>query len=106
MKIADLFIKRSVTTLTLTGAIIIFGLFGFRSMGVDLFPEIDLPVVSVYTILPGASPDVVDENVTAVIEEQISTISGIETLTSQSFEGASQIIIQFDLNKDVNVAAT
>ncbi len=106
MKIADLFIKRSVTTLTLTGAIIIFGLFGFRSMGVDLFPEIDLPVVSVYTILPGASPDVVDENVTAVIEEQISTISGIETLTSQSFEGASQIIVQFDLNKDVNVAAT
>lgn len=106
MKLTDLFIKRSVTTLTITGAIIIFGIFGFRSMGVDLFPEIDLPVVSIYTVLPGASPEVVDENVTEVIEEQVSTISGIETITSQSFDGASQIVIQFELDKDVNVATT
>lgn len=106
MKITDVFIKRSVTTLTLTGAIIIFGLFGFRSMGVDLFPEIDLPVVSVFTVLPGASPEVMDQNVTEVIEEQISTISGIENISSQSFEGASQIVVQFELAKDVNVAAT
>lgn len=105
MKITDVSIKRAVTTLTLTGAIIVFGFLGFRSMGVDLFPEVDLPIVSISTILPGASPEVIDQNVTEVIEEQVGTISGIKSISSSSFEGASQITVEFELSKDVNIGA-
>lgn len=105
MKITDVSIKRNVTTLTITGAIIIFGLIAFRGMGVDLFPEVDLPIVSVATALPGASPEVIDQNVTDVLEEQINTISGIRTLSSQSFSGVSQITVEFELSKDVDVGA-
>lgn len=105
MKITDVSIKRSVTTLTLTGAIIVFGLLAFRSMGVDLFPEVDLPIVSISTVLPGASPEVIDQNVTEVIEEQVGTISGVKSISSTSYEGSSQIVVEFQLSKDVNIGA-
>lgn len=105
MKISNVSIRRSVTTMIVTAAIIIFGLISLRGMGVNLFPEVDIPVVSVTTALPGASPEVIDQDVTDVIEEQINTISGIRSIKSQSFSGFSQITVQFELSKDVDVAA-
>jgi HAE1 family hydrophobic/amphiphilic exporter-1 len=105
MLISDVSIRRPVTTLTVMAALIIFGWIAFTSMGVDLFPEVDIPVVTVKTVLQGASPEVIDADVTDVLEEQIKTIGGIKNLSSQSYEGLSLIKIEFELEKDVDVAA-
>ena len=105
MKIADFSIGKPVTTLTITAAIIIFGLIAFTGMGIDLFPEVDIPVVTVSTILQGASPEVIDSDVTDVIEEEVKTIGGIKNINSKSYEGYSQIVIEFELEKDGDIAA-
>ena len=105
MLISDVSIRRPVTTLTIMAALIIFGWIAFKNMGVGLFPEVDIPVVTVKTVLQGASPEVVDADVTDVLEEQIKTIGGIKNLSSQSFEGLSLITVEFILEKDVDVAA-
>jgi len=105
MLIADVSIRRPVTTLTIMAAILIFGWIAFKSMGIDLFPEVDFPVVTVTTKLTGASPEIMDQDVTDVLEEQISAIAGIKNLMSQSFEGLSQITVEFELEKDVDIAA-
>jgi len=105
MWITDTSIKRPVTTITLMGAIVIFGLMAFGSMGIDLLPEVDIPVVTITTTLTGSSPEVIDREVADVIEEQVNTISGIKTLRSQSYEGISVVIIEFELDKNIDVAA-
>ncbi len=105
MLISDISIRRPVTTLTIMAAIVIFGWIAFKNMGIDLYPEVDLPIVTVSTELTGASPEIMDQEVTDVLEEQIKTIGGIRSLMSQSFEGNSQIRIEFELEKDVDVAA-
>ncbi|HOO46633.1 MAG TPA: efflux RND transporter permease subunit, partial [Deltaproteobacteria bacterium] len=105
MKIADFSIGKPVTTLTITAAIIVFGVIALTGMGIDLFPEVDLPVVTVTTTLAGASPEVIDSDVTDVLEEQIKTISGIKNISSQSYEGFSMITVEFELEKDGNVGA-
>jgi HAE1 family hydrophobic/amphiphilic exporter-1 len=105
MWITDTSIKRPVTTITLMGAIVIFGLMAFGSLGIDLMPEVDIPVVTVTTVLTGSSPEVIDREITDVIEEQVNTISGIKTLRSQSYEGVSVVMIEFELDKEIDVAA-
>jgi len=105
MLISDVSIRRPVTTLTVMAAFIIFGWIAFTNMGIDLFPEVDIPVVTVKTVLEGASPEVVDADVTDVLEEQIKTIGGIKNLSSQSYESLSLITVEFELEKDVDVAA-
>ncbi|MBN2844466.1 MAG: efflux RND transporter permease subunit [Deltaproteobacteria bacterium] len=105
MLISDTSIRRPVMTLTIMAAILIFGWIAYKSMGIDLFPEIDFPVVTVQTVLEGASPEVIDADVTDVLEEQIKTIGGIKFLMSQSYESLSIIAVEFELEKDVDVAA-
>ena len=105
MLISDISIRRPVTTLTSMAALVVFGVLAFRGIGIDLFPEVDFPFVTVTTTLVGASPEVMEQDVTDVLEEQIKTISGIKSLNSQSFESLSLIRIEFELFKDVNVAA-
>ena len=105
MFLSDTSIRRPVTTLLFTGAIIFFGYIAFENMGVDLFPEVELPTVSVTSVLIGADPEIIDEDVTDVLEEQINTIEGVKSITSTSNEGTSQIIVEFELSKDVDVAA-
>ncbi|MBN1355813.1 efflux RND transporter permease subunit [bacterium] len=105
MWISDISIKRPVTTLILMAAILIFGAMAFYRMGMDLMPDIEFPFITVQTVLVGASPEVIDQDVTDVIEEQINTVSGLRTLTSMSYEGFSFVMAEFDLEKDVDVAA-
>ncbi|MEX0723897.1 MAG: efflux RND transporter permease subunit [Gracilimonas sp.] len=105
MKISDIAIKRPVTTITLVAAILIFGSIALSDMGIELNPEVDLPVISVSTSLTGASPEIIDQAVTDVVETQINTLSGIRSIRSQSLEGRSQITVEFDLDKDIDVAA-
>lgn len=105
MWISDTAIKRPVTTLILMGALLIFGYISFSRMGIDQFPEVDFPIVTVTTSYPGANPEVMDQDVTNNLEEQINTISGIKNIASQSYDGLSIVTTQFDLSKDANVAA-
>ena len=98
-------VRRPVFATVLMLAIVVVGLVGYRGLGVDKFPRIDFPMVVVTTIYPGASPTSVEDDVTDKIEAAVNTVSGIETLSSISSEGASVVFAQFVLSKDPDVAA-
>ncbi|MBI9074637.1 MAG: efflux RND transporter permease subunit [Desulfatibacillum sp.] len=98
-------LKRPVTTIVLVLAAIFFGFRSYTNMGLELFPNVDIPVVSVTTILTGASPEIIDRDVTDVLEEQINTIAGIKNISSSSYEGRSVIGIEFVLERNIDDAA-
>ena len=100
-----LFIRRPVFTSMLILALIVFGVFSFPKIGVDLIPDIDFPIVVVVTVLPGGDPETIEKNVTEILEETLNTVPGLDTLTSVTVENVSQIIIRFDLETNINVAA-
>ncbi|MBI2361110.1 MAG: efflux RND transporter permease subunit, partial [Deltaproteobacteria bacterium] len=105
MNLADLSIKRPVFATMLILALVVLGLFSYAGLGVDLFPNVDLPTVTVTTTLKGASVEEMETAVTKPIEEIINTIDGIDELRSVTKEGLSNITIQFVLEKDGEVAA-
>ena len=98
-------VRRPVFATVLMLAIVVVGLVGYKSLGVDKFPRIDFPMVVVTTVYPGASPKSVETDVTDKIEAAVNTVSGIETLSSISSEGASLVFAQFVLEKNPDVAA-
>ena len=101
----DLFIRRPVLTWMLTLSLIVFGLLGYKRLGVDQFPELDFPVVTVMATLEGASPEVVEEDVTDILEESINTIAGVRSLKSETSHGSTMIRVEFELGVDIDVAA-
>ncbi|MEJ7622688.1 MAG: efflux RND transporter permease subunit [Pyrinomonadaceae bacterium] len=103
--LAEVCVKRPVFATMLILSLVVVGAFSFLSLGVDLFPKIDFPTITITVINPGASPQEVETEITEKIEEAVNTISGIDELRSTSIEGISQIFVQFILEKDVNVAA-
>ena len=84
---------------------VVMGLFSFQRLKVDQFPNIDLPVVVVLTEYPGASPEIVESEVSKKIEEGVNSIAGISALTSRSYENQSVVVIEFQLNMDGRKAA-
>ncbi len=104
MWISDTSIKRPVFATMVIMALVIFGLVSYPEIGVDLFPKVDFPIVSVTTVLKGASPEVVDIDVTDRIEEAVNTINGVKTITSTSSEGFSNMIVEFKLERDIDLA--
>jgi HAE1 family hydrophobic/amphiphilic exporter-1 len=86
-------------------AIVVLGLFSYKRLNVDQFPNIDFPVVVVITEYPGASPEVVESEVTKNIEEAVNSVAGINALTSRSYEGQSVVVIEFQLYVDGRKAA-
>src|SRR5687768_10563375 len=86
-------------------AIVVLGMFSYQRLQVDQFPNIDFPVVVVTTEYPGASPEIVESEVTKKIEEGVNSIAGINALTSRSYEGMSVVIIEFQLHIDGRKAA-
>ena len=103
--LAEICVKRPVFATMLILSLVTVGAFSFFSLGVDLFPKIDFPTITITVINPGASPQEIETDVTEKIEEAVNTVSGIDELRSTSIEGISQVFIQFVLEKDVNVAA-
>ena len=103
MWLSDTAIKRPVTTLMFVFGIVMFGFIAFKSMGVDLFPEVDIPVVTVTTVLQGADPEIIDTDVTDPIEEQINAIEGVKSIKSKSIEGRSTIAVEFVLKKNIDI---
>src|SRR5512132_2939037 len=98
-------IKRPVLASMMNLALILFGLIGLSRLPVRELPDIDPPIVSVSTVYPGANAQVVETEVTERLEEVINNIEGIKTLTSQSREQASNITIEFDLSRNIDLAA-
>lgn len=105
MKIAQVSIARPVLATMLTLALVVFGMTAYRTMGVDLFPDVDFPIVSISVVYEGADPETVETEVTDIIEEAVNTIAGIKTLRSESSEGFAQIFIEFELEEDVDVVS-
>lgn len=103
--LAELCVKRPVFATVLSLVILVVGSVFYRQLGVDQFPKIDFPVVVVTTIQPGSSPEDMEREISDKLEGAVNTISGIDELRSTSAEGVSQVIIQFVLEKNVDVAS-
>ncbi|MFO0684664.1 MAG: efflux RND transporter permease subunit [Sandaracinus sp.] len=103
--LAEICVKRPVFTWVLVLLITVVGGSSFFGLGVDRFPNIDVPIVVVTTVLPGASPEQVEREVSDPIEEAISSVSGIDELRSNSYEGLSVVMARFLMEKDMDVAA-
>ena len=86
-------------------AFVVLGLFSYQRLAIDQFPNVDFPVVVVSVAYPGASPEVVESEVTKPLEVAINSIAGINALTSRSYEGKALIIIEFQLHIDGRKAA-
>src|SRR5213593_2279920 len=105
MRFADVFIRRPVFATMLIASLVVLGLFSYRSLGLDLFPNVDFPIVTVTTTLKGASVEEMETGVTKVIEEAVNTIDGIDELRSITKEGLSSLVVQFVLEKPRDIAA-
>lgn len=98
-------IRRPVFTIMMMLALVVLGIFSFRRLPIDQYPEVDIPVVTVQTIYPGASPATIEREVTQRLEEAFNPVQGVDKITSTTLEGVSQVIIEFDLERDVDQAA-
>src|SRR5688572_3865229 len=105
MKLSDLSIQRPVLASMLSAALVLFGVIGYRELAVREYPDVDPPIISVSTFLPGANPQVVESAITDVLEEELSTVAGLRTLTSSSSEQFSNITLEFTLERNVEDAA-
>jgi HAE1 family hydrophobic/amphiphilic exporter-1 len=103
--LAEICVKRPVFATMIVMSLVVVGAFSFFNLGVDLFPKVDFPTITVTITNPGASPQEIETEITDKVEEAVNTISGIDELRSTSLEGISQVFVQFVLEKDVNVAA-
>ena len=104
MSLPSLSIRRHVFAAMLSIVLVLFGLIGYQRIGVDRYPRIEFPLVSVVTVLPGANPEIVDTSVTGIIESAVNAIPGIDFVASTSQPGVSQVVLQFDLSKNIDVA--
>ena len=98
-------LKNPVFATMMMLAIVVLGLFSYQRLQVDQFPNIDFPVVVITTEYPGASPEIVENEVTKKVEEGVNAIAGINALTSRSYEGRSVVIIEFQLHINGRKAA-
>lgn len=104
MNLADLSIKRPIFITCLVILLLVVGYISLKSLPVDLFPDVNFPIVTVSTVYPGAGPAEIETLVTKPVEDELSTISGMKRLTSKSFEGMSQVIAEFRLETDIKYA--
>lgn len=105
MWLVDISIKRPVFAIMMIGALMALGFISVGRLGVDLFPSVAFPYVSITTTLDGAGPDAIETEVTDIIEEHVNTISGINQLRSTSSQGMSQVFVEFALEENVDVKA-
>jgi hydrophobic/amphiphilic exporter-1 (mainly G- bacteria), HAE1 family len=103
--LAAISVRRPVFATVLMLILTVIGVFSYFGLGIDRFPKIDFPVVTITTVAPGSAPEQVESEITDKIESAVNTVSGIDEVRSVSVEGVSQVFVQFVLEKDVNVAS-
>jgi len=104
MTLPELSIKRHVLAYMVSAVMVLFGLIGYQRIGVDRFPEIEFPLIAVTTVLPGASPEIIDASITNIVEGAVNSVPGIDFIQSESSPGVSTVVITFKLNKDIDIA--
>jgi HAE1 family hydrophobic/amphiphilic exporter-1 len=104
MSLPELSIHRHVLAYMLSGVLLLFGLISFDRIGVDRHPDIDFPMVSVRTVLPGASPEIIDSSIANILESSVNSVPGIDHIQSTSAPGVSVIVVRFGLEKEIDVA--
>ena len=105
MNLSAIFIRRPVMTTLVMSALLIFGVMGYRLLPVSDLPNVDFPTLQVTARLPGASPETMASAVATPLERQFTTIAGLDSMTSTSFLGSTQITLQFDLERNLDAAA-
>ena len=105
MSLIDICVRRPVFATMLIVSLVVMGLASFRELGLDVFPKVDMPTVTITTRLPGASPEEIESNITKRIEEAVNTINGIDELRSTTLEGQSQVFVTFVLERKIDEAA-
>src|SRR4030067_2034827 len=105
MSLYEICIRRPVFATMLVMSRVVLGAASWLALGIDLFPKVDLPTVTVTTRLQGASPEEIEAQITKRIEEVVNTINGIDELRSSTIEGQSQVFATFLLEKDINISA-
>src|SRR6188508_202416 len=105
MNISEACIRRPVLTTLMTASLIVFGIFAYRLLPVAALPAVDFPTIQITATFPGASPETMAASVASPIERQLSTISGISSMTSSSSLGSTQITVQFDLGRNIDGAS-
>ena len=105
MNFSELFIRRPVMTTVVMGAILIFGAMAYRLLPVSDLPNVDFPTISVSASLPGANPDTMAASVATPLEKEFSTIAGVDSMTSSSGLGSTNVTLQFALDRDIDAAA-
>ena len=104
MKLAELSIRRHVLAYMLSAVLVLFGMIAYQKIGVDRYPNIEQPVVSIATVLTGATPEVMDSSVTQIIEAAVNSVPGIDSIESTSQPGRSTVKVTFNLDKNIDVA--
>ena len=105
MRLSDTSIRRPVFAVMLIGGLVALGLVSIPRLGIDLFPQVEFPLVTVQAVLPGASPETMEREVAQVIEESINNIEGIRSLRSKSSDGLTLIFVEFELRYDIQEKA-
>ena len=105
MRLSELFIRRPVMTSLVMLAILLFGILGYRNLAVSDLPNVDFPTIQVSAGLPGASPETMSSSVATPLEKQFTAIAGLDSMTSTSSLGNTQITLQFDLSRNIDSAA-
>jgi HAE1 family hydrophobic/amphiphilic exporter-1 len=105
MFLSDLSIKRPVFAAVMMLGLVTLGVFSYRRLAIDLFPDVEIPVISIVTIYPGASPETIEREVTKRIEEAVNPIPGVKRVISSSREGVSNVMVQFQLEVKINEAS-
>src|SRR4029078_823523 len=104
-KLAELCVRAPFFATVLVLSLVVVGWFAYLQLGVDRFPKVDFPTITITTTLTGAAPEEIETDSTDKIKKAVNTISGIDQLQSISSEGVSQVIVQFVLEKNADVAA-
>lgn len=105
MNISELSLRRPILAIVMNIVIVVFGVIGFKFLGVRDYPAIDPPNINVRTSYSGANPDIIESQITEPLEKAINGVSGIKNITSSSNQGASSINVEFDLGVDLETAA-
>ena len=105
MKIYESAVRKPISTALIFIAVVVFGLFSVMRLGVDYYPEIDVPYISVITMYPGGNAEDIETNITRVLEDQLNSVDNLDKITSQSKDNVSIITLEFEYGCDLTEAA-
>src|SRR5512140_2630623 len=105
MILSDLSIKRPIFATVMMLALVTLGIFSYKRLAVEMFPNVEFPLISVVTTFPGASPETVEREISKRIEDAVNQLAGVKHVFSTSREGVSTVMVQFQLEQKVNESA-